>query len=384
MCHVICWVMTAVVAWRSRVGASPMSPALSTPPVRGCSCANAPGRETSVSSESSATTRISMKPSSERLDVRPTLPGQGGERHFRLRPILEADDHGLLEYAERAHLARHAALAAAVGLAGRAHLGQVLAQLIVGGELVKEAALEPAAVAEEPAVRERHVLSLGHLDGDGIEALQIRRAAELPTAGADAIHELGGVARSDLSHLDAGMELVGEVADEIAEVHALLRAEEHGDAAMTRIDLHVHDLEPEPAPPRAAPAALGMAQLALAPVVPFRDLGLGRPSNCLAIEPATLELREEPLGPAHLAHRRPLARLDDDEVADVQIFHVRLVVLGLQGLAHAQADEVRQIRFGFRRCRLGSLDGFAHGVLYAARVRRLSSTSTVSRGETLP
>src|SRR5499427_9256703 len=205
MCHVICWVMTAVVAWRSRVGASPMSPALSTPPVRGCSCANAPGRETSVSS---ATTRISMKPSSERLDVRPTLPGQGGERHFRLRPILEADDHGLLEYAERAHLARHAALAAAVGLAGRAHLGQVLAQLIVGGELVKEAALEPAAVAEEPAVRERHVLSLGHLDGDGIEALQIRRAAELPTAGADAIHELGGVARSDLSHLDAGVELV--------------------------------------------------------------------------------------------------------------------------------------------------------------------------------
>src|SRR5262252_9307394 len=326
MCHVICWVMTAVVAWRSRVGASPMSPALSTPPVRGCSCANAPGRETSVSS---ATTRISMKPSSERLDVRPTLPGQGGERHFRLRPILEADDHGLLEYAERAHLARHAALAAAVGLAGRAHLGQVLAQLIVGGELVKEAALEPAAVAEEPAVRERHVLSLGHLDGDGIEALQIRRAAELPTAGADAIHELGGVARSDLSHLDAGVELVGEVADEIAEVHALLRAEEHGDAAMTRIDLHVHDLEPEPAPPRAAPAALGMAQLALAPVVPFRDLGLGRPSDYLAIEPAALELREEPLGPAHLAHRRPLARLDDDEVADVQILHVRLVVLGL-------------------------------------------------------
>src|SRR5215469_16460930 len=322
MCHVICCVMTAVVAWRSSVGASPMSPALSTPPVRGCSCANAPGRETRVSSETSATTRISMKPSSERFDVRPALPGQGGERHFRLRSILEADHHGLLEHAERAHLARHAALAAAIGLAGRAHLGQVLAQLIVGGELVEQAALEPAA-------RERHVLGLGHLDGDGIEALQIRRAAELPAAGADAIHELGGVARPDLAHLDAGVELVGEVADEIAEVHALLRAEEHGDAAMAWIDLHVHDLEPEPAPPRAAPAALGMAQLALAPVVPFRDLGLGRPSDHLAIEPAALELREEPLGPAHLAHRRPLARLDDDEVADVQILHVRLVVLGL-------------------------------------------------------
>src|SRR5215471_4437790 len=295
MCHVICWVMTAVVAWRSSVGASPMSPALSTPPVRGCSCANAPGRETRVSSETSATTRISMKPSSERFDVRPALPGQGGERHFRLRSILEADHHGLLEHAERAHLARHAALAAAIGLAGRAHLGQVLAQLIVGGELVEQAALEPAAVAEEPAVRERHVLARRPLDGNGIEALQIRRAAELSAAGADAIHELGGVARSDLAHLDAGVELMGEVADEIAEVHALLRAEEHGDAAMARIDLHVHDLEPEPAAARAPPAGLGVAQLALAAVVPLRGLGLGRPSDHLAIEPAALELREGPL-----------------------------------------------------------------------------------------
>src|SRR5262249_2505055 len=123
MCHVICWVMTAVVAWRSRVGASPLRPTLSTPPVRGASCANAPGRETGVSRETTMPTRISMKPSPERFDVRPALPGQGGERHFRLRSILEADHHGLLEHAERAHLARHAALAAAIGLAGRAHLG---------------------------------------------------------------------------------------------------------------------------------------------------------------------------------------------------------------------------------------------------------------------
>src|SRR5215813_5450430 len=341
MCQVICCVMTAVVAWRSRVGASPMSPALSTPPMRGWSCANAPGRETRVSSESSATTRISMKPSSERLDVRPALPGQGGQRHFRLRPILEADHHGLLEHAERAHLARHAALAAAVGLAGRAHLGQVLAKLIVGGELVEKAALEPAAVAEEPAIRERHVLGLGHLDGDGIEALQIRRAAELPAAGADAIHELGGVARSDLAHLDAGVELVSEVADEIAEVHALLRAEEHGDPAMARIDLHVHDLEPEPAAARAPPAGLGVTQLALAALVPLCGLGLGGAADQLAIEPPALELGQRPLGPPHLPDRGALSRLHHDEVADVQLLHVRLVVLGLQGLAQSHPDQVR-------------------------------------------
>src|SRR5499427_360422 len=262
-----------------------MSPALSTPPGRGCSCANAPGAATRVRT-ASAIERISMKPSSERFDVRPAFPGQGLERHLSLGPVLEADHDRLLEHAQRADLARHAALPPAVRLAGGADLGQVLAQLIVRGELVEQAALEPTAVAEEPSVRERHVLGLGHLDGDGIEALQIRRAAELATAGADAIHELGGVARPDLAHLDAGVELVSEVADEIAEVHALLRAEEHGNAAMARIDLHVHDLEPEPAPPCAAPAALGMAQLALAPVVPFRDLGLGRPSDHLAIEPA--------------------------------------------------------------------------------------------------
>src|SRR5215471_2785408 len=263
------------------------------------------------------------------LDVIPAFPGELVDRHLGFRSVLESHHDALLEHSEGPHLARHAAAAVAALRARGADLGQPRAQLLIGRELVEQAAFEAAAVAQETAVGQRHVLRLGHLDRDGLEPLQVGGAAELPAARADAIHELGRVARPDLSHLDAGMELVGEVADEIAEVHALLRAEEHGDAAMTRIDLHVHDLEPEPAPPRAAPAALGMAQLALAPVVPFRDLGLGRPSNYLAIEPATLELREEPLGPAHLAHRRPLARLDDDEVADVQILHVRLVVLGL-------------------------------------------------------
>src|SRR5215510_5707695 len=204
MCQVICWVITAVVAWRSRVGASPMSPALSTPPGRGCSCAEAPGTKARAKSESTARTRISMKPpSSEWFDVGTAFPGERGQRHLGLRPVLEAHHHRLLEHAKRAHLARHAALAAAVGLAGRAHLGQVLAELIVGGELVEQTALEPAAVAQEPAVRERHVLGLGHLDRDGVEALEIRRAAELSFTETEAAEIYTLALHDALPHLDA-------------------------------------------------------------------------------------------------------------------------------------------------------------------------------------
>src|SRR3990172_10241886 len=153
MCHVICWGMTAVVACWSSVGASPIIPALSTPPMRGCSCAVAAEAEVRSTRAASVTIRVIMGDLSERLDVRAAFPRQGLERHLGLGAVLEAHHHRLLEHAQRAHLARHAPLRAAVGLAGRADLGQVLAQLVVGGELVEQAALEPAAVAQEPAVR---------------------------------------------------------------------------------------------------------------------------------------------------------------------------------------------------------------------------------------
>src|SRR5882762_2775451 len=104
MCQVICCVMTAVVAWRSSVGASPMSPALSTPPMRGCSCACAAGAAARTRRERTAKVRVSMGPSSERFHVRATFPGEGLEGHLRFGPILEAHHDGLLEHAERAHL----------------------------------------------------------------------------------------------------------------------------------------------------------------------------------------------------------------------------------------------------------------------------------------
>src|SRR3989304_6011453 len=149
MCQVICWVMTAVVACRSSVGASPFIPALSTPPVRGCSCAVAAGAVVRNTTAASVAIRMIMGDLSKRLDVRAAFPRQGLERHLGLGAVLETHHHGLLQHAQRAHLARHAPLRAAVGLTGRADLGQVLAQLVVGGELVEQAALEPAAVAQE-------------------------------------------------------------------------------------------------------------------------------------------------------------------------------------------------------------------------------------------
>src|SRR6266850_2490484 len=159
----ICCVMTAVVTWRSSDGASPIMPALSTPPMRGCSCAVTAGAEARRTAAASAASRMIMGDLSERLDVRAAFPSQGLERHLGLGAVLKADHHGLLEHAERAHLARHAPL--------------------------------PAAVAEKPAVRERHVLRLGHPDRDRVELLEIRGAAELPPAGTDPVHELGRVAR---------------------------------------------------------------------------------------------------------------------------------------------------------------------------------------------
>src|SRR5438093_6654854 len=160
--------MTAVVTCRSSVGGSPIIPALSTPPIRGCSCAATAGTKVRIARATSAASRMIMGVLSERLDVRAAFPGQGLERHFGLGAVLETHHHGLLEHAEGAHLARHAPLPAAVGLAGRADLGQVLAQLVVRGKLVAQAVVEPAASSEEPSVREGDFLSLGQPNAGGV------------------------------------------------------------------------------------------------------------------------------------------------------------------------------------------------------------------------
>src|SRR5262249_41589786 len=97
------------------------------------------------------------------------LPRELAERHLGLRAVREADDHGLLQHAKRSHLAGHAAASTALRLARRVHAWQIAAQLLVRRELVQQAALEAATIAEQPVVRQRHVLGLRHLHRDRLE-----------------------------------------------------------------------------------------------------------------------------------------------------------------------------------------------------------------------
>src|SRR5207245_798836 len=115
--------------------------------------------------------------------------------------VGEADDDALLEDADRSDLAGHATARAAVRLAGRVHARQARPELLVGRELVEQAALEAAAVAEQAVVGQRHVLGLVHLHRDRIDASQGRRAAELAAARPDAVQDVRPVPRADLAHL---------------------------------------------------------------------------------------------------------------------------------------------------------------------------------------
>src|SRR3972149_180132 len=71
---------------------------------------------------------------------------------------------------------------AALRRARLADAREIGAKLLVGGELVEQAALEPAAVPEEPVVRQGHVLGLRHLHRDRLELPQPGGAAELAAA----------------------------------------------------------------------------------------------------------------------------------------------------------------------------------------------------------
>src|SRR5262245_46875924 len=120
--------------------------------------------------------------------MRAPLPRELGERNLRLRSVGEPDDDRLFEDLHGADAPLHAApAAAAFGLARGADAGKLGAERLVLRELVEEAALQPPAVAEEPAVVERHVLALGHLHRDRREPAEVGRAAELAAAGSDAV-----------------------------------------------------------------------------------------------------------------------------------------------------------------------------------------------------
>src|SRR6185503_17261288 len=80
----------------------------------------------------------------------------------------------------------------------------------------------------------------GHVHGDAAEFLEVAPAAEIEAAVAHIPHEARLVPRPDLAQLDAGAEIVREVADELAEVDPLFAHEvnDHALAAEEVVDLH--------------------------------------------------------------------------------------------------------------------------------------------------
>ena len=88
------------------------------------------------------------------------------------------------------------------------------------GQLVAQAALQPAAQARQLRRVEAQLLLLRHLDRHRLERRQKRRAAERTAARAVAADHLRFVAHADLPHLDARAELRRELAHELAEIDA--------------------------------------------------------------------------------------------------------------------------------------------------------------------
>ena len=101
-------------------------------------------------------------------------------------------------------------------------LGRDLLQLGIGFVLIFETAHQPPAGAGYFGRVKRQVLILGHIDRNRMEVLQIRGAAQLAAAGAQAADHLRFIAHADLPQLDTGAEYAGQILDQLAEVHAAI------------------------------------------------------------------------------------------------------------------------------------------------------------------
>ena len=164
------------------------------------------------------------------------------ERHTDLLAVLQAQGELLLGGVVLDDLGR-----AERRLDDGVLLGRALLEVAVGLELVAQAAHEAAARAADLVGVERQVLLLGHADGDRLEAAAEARAAQLLAAVAEAAHEGRLLAHAHLAHVDAFVQLAGQVAHELAEVHALVGGEVAHDLLAAEEVLHAHGLHVEAA-----------------------------------------------------------------------------------------------------------------------------------------
>src|SRR5439155_632738 len=154
-----------------------------------------------------------------------------------------------LAMAVAAAAVRAAAAAAAGGIvaAAFAAAAAVLDAFRVG-QLVAQAALQPAAQAGQLRGIQAQVLLLRHLDRDRLERREKRRAAERPSARAVAANHLRFVPHADLPHLDARVELGRELAPELAENDAAFGGEIENEARAVERLLGLCELHAEPSP----------------------------------------------------------------------------------------------------------------------------------------
>ena len=117
------------------------------------------------------------------------------------------------------------------------------------------------------------VLVLGHPDADGSEPLQEGMAADRAAAGAGGPQDLGLVPHADLAQLDSRVEVLDEVFDQLAEVHAAVGGEVEHRLAGVQPDPHLGQFHGEAAGQDALPAEGARLALPLDQGRPARQVG---------------------------------------------------------------------------------------------------------------
>src|SRR5437764_4241119 len=201
--------------------------------------------------------------------------------------------------------------------------------------LVPHAALEPTALTRELRLVEREPLLLHHLDGDGLELPEPRRAAELAPADAEPAGHLGLVARPDLLHLHARAERLRERARQLAKIHPILGEEVEGRLRPVERPLRLDELH------REATAA---------DVLEGRAVRLALALEVLVLSPQVTGVRllDHPLQDAGLAERsrrdrdrtelRPALGLDQAPVVAAKDQRTRVELVDLAGRTEADSD----------------------------------------------
>jgi hypothetical protein len=114
-------------------------------------------------------------------------------------------------------------------------------------QLVPQAALQTATESRQARRIEIQILLFGHLDRNGLEAVQPRRTAERPSAGTVTPEHLGFIPGSDLPHFDACMEFRRKLPHELPEIDATFGSEIEDETRAIELLLGTRELHVQPA-----------------------------------------------------------------------------------------------------------------------------------------